>query len=127
MRKHVFDQVIPSYSGWNIQLGKKRRSKPRKTTERYLSPITAKVADFKTIHQHMEYCQYLSSEVNVPYTKTTLDVGAAINAFKYFWSNSETFSNVLIHLGDFHIMKENFQVKIFGFFLGTNCIIELII
>ena len=79
------------------------------------------------MHQHMEYCQYLSSEVNVSYTKTTLDVGAAINAFKYFWSNNETFSNVLIHLGDFHIMKENFQVKVFGFFLGTNCIIELII
>ena len=57
----------------------------------------------------MEYCQYLSSEVNVPYTNTTLDVGAAINAFKYLWSNNKTFSNVVIHLGDFHIMKENFR------------------
>ena len=46
----------------------------------------------------MEYCQYLSSEVNVPYTNTSLDNGAAINAFKYLWSNNETFSNVVIHL-----------------------------
>ena len=45
----------------------------------------------------------------MPYTNTTLDVGAAINAFKYLWSNNKTFSNVVIHLGDFHIMKENFR------------------
>ena len=112
-KQNVFDQVIPSYSGWNIQLGKKSCSKARKTTERYLPTITAKVTDFKAIHQYMEYCQYLSSEINVPYTNTTLDVGTVISAFKYLWSNNETFSNVVIHLGDFHIMKENFQVNIF--------------
>ena len=44
-KQNVFDQVIPSYSGWNIQLGKKSYSKPRKTTESYLPPT-----DFKTIH-----------------------------------------------------------------------------
>ena len=69
--------------------------------------------DFKTIHQYMEYCQRLSSEVNMPYANITRDVGAAINAFKYLWSNNDTFSNVIIHLGDFHFIKENFKVKIF--------------
>ena len=88
-------------------------SKPRKTTGCYLPPITTKVTDSKAIHQYIEYCQLLSSEVNMPYTNTTLDVGAAINAFKYLWSNNNTFSNVVIHLGDFHFMKENFKVKIF--------------
>ena len=91
----------------------KSSSKPRKTTGCYLPPITTKVTDSKAIHQYIEYCQLLSSEVNMPYTNTTLDVGVAINAFKYIWSNNNTFSNVVIHLGDFHFMKEIFKVKIF--------------
>ena len=91
----------------------KSSSKPRKTTGFYLPPITTKVTDSKAIHQYIEYCQLLSSEVNMPYTNTTLDVGAAINAFKYIWSNNNTFSNVVIHLGDFYFMKEIFKVKIF--------------
>ena len=61
----------------------------------------------------MEYCERLSSEVNTPYTNITLDVGAATNAFKYLWSNNDSFLNAAIHLGDFHFMKENFKVKIF--------------
>ena len=61
----------------------------------------------------MEYCERLSSEVNTPYTNITLDVGAVTNAFKYLWSNNDSFLNVVIHLGDFHFMKENFKVKIF--------------
>ena len=88
-------------------------ARQKKLTERYLPPITAKVTYFKTIHQYMEHCQHLSSEVNVSYSNTTLDVGAAINAFKYLRSDNDTFSNVVIHLGDFHFMKENFKVKIF--------------
>ena len=37
-------------------------------------------------------------------------VGAALNAFKFLWNGVEQYQNVLIHLGDFHFMKENFQV-----------------
>ena len=77
-KQNAFDQVIPFYSGCNIQLRKKSCSKPRKTTERYLPPITTKVTDFKTINQYMDYCQRLSSEVNMPYTNITRYVGAAI-------------------------------------------------
>ena len=61
----------------------------------------------------MDYYQRLSGEVNMPQNNITLDVGAATNAFKYLWSNNDTFSNVVIHLRDFYFMKENFKVKIF--------------
>ena len=71
----------------------------------------------------MDYCQRLSNEVNMPYSNITLDDGAAINAFKYLWSNNDTFSNAVIHLRDFHFMTENFKVKILKilqFVLGTR-------
>ena len=48
--------------------------------------------------------------MNMPYVNVTLGVGAAINAFKLLWKYSQQFSNVIIHLRDFHIIKENFKV-----------------
>ena len=59
----------------------------------------------------MEYLQSLAATVNMPYVNITLDVGAALNAFKFLWNGVEQYQNVLIHLGDFHFMTENFQVS----------------
>ena len=46
----------------------------------------------------------------MPFVNVTLDVGAAMNAFKVVWNYPETFHNVVIHLGDFHLMKEIFSI-----------------
>jgi len=46
----------------------------------------------------------------MPFVNITLDVGAAMNAFKFVWSSPKRFENVVIHLGDFHFIKENFQI-----------------
>ena len=43
-------------------------------------------------------------------TNITLDVGAAMNACLVKWLKNEEFKNVIIHLGDFHFLKENFKV-----------------
>ena len=70
----------------------------------------------------MTCLQKLAKSVNMPYVNITLDVGAAINAFKAFWNHPDVFGNVVIHLGGFHFIKENFQVcafytkKSIGFF-----------
>lgn len=109
-----FDQVVPTFSGWK-HFGNKSTEKIeiRKTVETYLPPITSKVTEFTTISKYMTYLQSLAASSNMPYVNITLDVGAAINAYKFLWSNQQLFSNVMIHLGDFHFMKENFQVRIF--------------
>ena len=39
----------------------------------------------------------------MPYFNITLDMGAAINAFKVSWNIKEEFNNVATHLGDFHL------------------------
>ena len=44
------------------------------------------------------------------YVNITLDTGAAMNAYKRLWGNFEQFSNVVIHIGDFLYLKENFKV-----------------
>ena len=52
----------------------------------------------------------LTNEVNMPYVNLTLNVGAAINTWILIWNYPELCSNVLIHLGDFHYLKENFAI-----------------
>ena len=47
----------------------------------------------------------------MPYVNITLDVGTVINVYKLLGSNQHYFQNVVIHIGDFHFMKENFQVS----------------
>ena len=46
----------------------------------------------------------------MPYVKTTLDLGAAMPAYKVLWNYPNIFNNVIIYLGDIHFMKEAFAV-----------------
>ena len=66
-----------------------------KTVLSYLPPINSKVTEFKTIVRYLEYLQMLSSEPNMKYVNVTLDVGAAINAFKTVWHYPEKFKKIL--------------------------------
>ena len=50
-----------------------------------------KVTDFSTINQYLLYMQKLAEEVNMPYVNVTLDVGAAVNAYKLCWNYPERF------------------------------------
>ena len=105
------DQVVSSYSGWLLE---ERNAKNLVKTElTHLPPIHSKVTEFKTILNYMLYLQKLAEKVNMPYVNVTLDMGATVYAFKVSWNRKEEFKNVVIHLGDFHFMKENFQASFF--------------
>ena len=108
-KENSFDQQVPNFSGWLLQ--HRNVHDLAKTILTYLPPINSKVTDFETIVTYMEYLQTLASQVNMQYVNITLDVGAAMNAFKTVWNHPLKFNNIVIHLGDFHFMKENFQVS----------------
>ena len=109
-KSNHYDQAVPNFYGWRLFLRKRNTQTLQKTAETYLPPITSKVTDYTTISKFMSYLQSLAASVFMPYVNITLDVGAAINAFKFLWSKVDWLNNVVIHLGDFHFMKENFQV-----------------
>lgn len=113
-KQNSYDQVLPNFSGWLLRNRQKKipTSSLKKTVETYLPPITSKVTEFTTIETYIEYLEALSLSCNMPYVNITLDVGAAMNAFKFVWSSPKRFENVVIHLGDFHFIKENFQVRL---------------
>ena len=111
-KENSFDQVVPNFPGWCLQ-NRSNDDTLQKTITTYLPPIPAKVTQFTTII----YTLYgisteatVSMSVNMPYVNITLDIGAAMNVYKLIWNFPDKFNNVVIHLGDFHFMKENFQV-----------------
>ena len=104
IRKQIaFDEAIPNFA--DSLLSNKSLYSPVKTVLSYLPPIYAKVNEFTTILRYLRYLQGLTTAANMPYANITVDVGAATNAFKTVWNLPEQFSNVMIHLGDFHFMK----------------------
>ena len=60
----------------------------------------------------MEYFQKLSKVMHMECVHITRDIGAAMamNVYKFLWGNLGQFSNVVIHIDDFHYLKENFKV-----------------
>ena len=58
------------------------------------------------IYKVFEIIQNQARKANMPYANVTLDVGAAINAYKVLWNYEDKFKNIVIHLGDFHFIKE---------------------
>ena len=110
MRKlNAADQTLSTHSGWRTCVTSSIPLKKKNVLE-YLPPINAKVTEFSTFYKYLEYLQVLASKVNMPYVNVTLDVGAAMNAKRMLWNYPLKFKNVLIHLGDFQFMKENFGV-----------------
>ena len=102
------DQTIPTTNGWQLNLRKQNfKGDIKKTIVTYLPPIAAKVTEFETIYQHLSYLQELSLSANMIYVNITLNIGAAMNCYKVIWNYQYQFSDIVIHPGDFHFIKEH--------------------
>ena len=53
----------------------------------------------------------MAASVNMPYVSVTLDVGAAINAYKTMWSLPNQYHFIVIHLGSFNFLKEEQDLR----------------
>ena len=102
------DMCVLIFLGWLIH----HRDKQNlcETVVTYLPPINAKVTEFSTIFTYLEYIHNLARQANMKYVDESLDCGVTIIAYKTRWQYQRKFENVIIYFGDFHFMKENFQV-----------------
>ena len=73
--------------------------------------IPAKVTESSIIVKYLWYFQKLAQQANLTSVTIVEDMGAASAELKLVWNCSEEFGNVIIHLGDFHVMKKNLQVN----------------
>ena len=103
------DQIVPNFSGFFVKSAGKADDL-QKTKLTYLPPINASITAHSTIYKVFEMILSRANQVQLPYANITFDVGAAINAHKVLWNYPERFKNIIIHLGDFHFMKEMFTV-----------------
>lgn len=102
------DQIHPKFCGWIINQLQKADSK--KTSMTYLPPIPTPITEYDTIIQMFKVSRELAKQSNMSYTHITLDAGAAIKAFHVIWNRPSFWSDIIIHLGDFHAMMAFFAV-----------------
>ena len=107
-KQNNFNQIYPVLKGWLLSQRAETSETLKKTSETFLTLITTKVIEFASIKKYLTYLQSMTASVNMPYINVTLDVGVAINAYKTIWSLPNQCHNIVIHLGSFHFLKENF-------------------
>ena len=82
-KQNASDQVIPNYYGWELKIRVRVKEKLEKTGEVYLPPIKATITQFESIKKYIDHVTSLSNSASMPYVNILLDIGAAINAFKF--------------------------------------------
>ena len=102
------NQRNPRFVGWIIYKFQRAHSEATKMT--YLPPILTPITEYATIIEMFHVSRQLAKQSNMAYTHITLDVGAAIKAFHVVWNNPQAWSDIFIHLGDFHAMMAFFGV-----------------
>lgn len=102
------NQNNPRFVGWIVHKFQKANSEATKMT--YLPPILTPITEYSTIIEMFYVSRQLAKQSNMTYTHITLDVGAAIKAFHVVWNNPEAWSDIIVHLGDFHAMMAFFGV-----------------
>ena len=82
------DPELPMLSSWSIRVQKKIQNynNLQKTKLTYLPPINAPITDFATMAKVFETVQERAKRKNTLYANITLDVGAAMTAYKVLWN-----------------------------------------
>ena len=106
------DQVVPAFSGFGVQdrMKEKTAVEYMKTKLTYLPPIDVSITDFSTIYKLFEILLLRAEKNNMPYVSLTLDAGAYVNAYRVLTNYPKKFAKIVLHLGDFHFMKESFTI-----------------
>ena len=105
MRNAETSQGVPRFVGFLASIYAKKDVTATKMT--YLPPIHTAITEYQTPVPISEISQKLAKQHDMRYTHITLDVGAAIKAFHVVWNDKDR-SNIIIHLGDFHVFMAFF-------------------
>ena len=62
------------------------------------------------MHQHQNFSTIYKLFEILLYVNLTLDAGAYVNAYRVLTNYPEKFAKIVLHLGDFHFMKESFTI-----------------
>ena len=101
------DQRYSRYAGFVIKGSKQSKNK---TVLTYLPPIERPITDYGTLFEILNRAGRLSAEAKMKYLHIIMDCGAAMKMFQVIFNNPDKFSNVIVHLGDFHFMQAFFDV-----------------
>ena len=109
LRKLSFsDQIIPSFSGYTAQEQSISiiAADLKITNVTYFRPIDSPITHYDTIYELFKTLQTRATIIEMSYVNLTLDDGVYVSAYRVSCNYPKVFSNLILHLSDFHYTKE---------------------
>ena len=69
-----------------------------------MAPVFAPFTENSTVQHNLKLSQEASHQVNQLYTVVTFDLAVAKKAYALVWQNPDTFGNVIVRMGSFHLL-----------------------
>ncbi|CAH0563075.1 unnamed protein product [Brassicogethes aeneus] len=96
----------PMWVGYNSKLFNDTSSTQKIS---YLTPINLSPTKWEVVYETLLQCQKMTKELNQQYMEVTYDLAIAKMAMRIQSAEKDTFNNIFIHLGSFHIMMAYFH------------------
>ena len=71
----------------------------------YMKPLSQPITDYATVQEVLKISQKASKDLQQKFTFITFDLAVAKTAYALVWYHKLLFSDVIIHLGIFHIIS----------------------
>ena len=89
-----------------------------------MKPLNQPITDYATVQQILKISQKASKDVEQKFTYITFDLAVAKMAYCLVWHKQLLFSDVIVHLGVFHIISA--YLKAVGKIMSCNGLEEIL-
>ena len=90
-----------------------------------MEPLSQSITQNSTVQEVLKISQKASREVGQQFTFVTFDLAVAKMAYSLVWQNQQLYSDVIIHLGVFHIIYA--YLKAIGKMMSESAFVEIVI
>lgn len=94
-------QSIPGWNGW---LSKISDCDEQPSIVDYMEPLSQPITQNSTVQEVLKISQKASRAVGQQFTLVTFDLAVAKMAYSLVWQHKQLYSDVIIHLGVFHVI-----------------------
>ena len=93
---------VPGWKGW---LSRRSQKDDPLSIVDYMKPLSQPITDYATVQEVLTISQKASKDLQQKFTFITFDLAVAKTAYALVWHHKLLFSDVIIHLGIFHIIS----------------------
>ena len=125
LARYALNEDGQSVPGWNGWLSQRSQRDDTPSIVDYMKPLNQPITDYATVQQILKISQKASKDVEQKFTYITFDLAVAKMAYCLVWHKQLLFSDVIVHLGVFHIISA--YLKAVGKIMSCSGLEEILV